>query len=114
MGALKEREESLKSQVSTDFILTVQYNLLGRLFKRSLADASQNRIPSHFHFAQLCYTAVSRKVVQLKSINKAYATNIERHDGLWLFTVSSSSSRVFSALEGSAMNTCLECLELKI
>ena len=33
--------------------------------------------------------------------------NTERHDGLWLFTVASSSSRVFSAMEGGTMNTCL-------
>ena len=33
--------------------------------------------------------------------------NTERHDGLWSFTVASSSSRVFSAMEGGAMNTCL-------
>ena len=55
-------------------------------------------------------TAVSRKVVQLKSI-KAYATNTERHDGLWLFTVASSSSRVLSAMEGGAMDTCLRVLK---
>ena len=28
--------------------------------------------------------------------------------GVWLFTVASSSSRVFSAMEGSAMKTCLQ------
>ena len=28
---------------------------MGRLFKRSLADAQQNRVPSHFHFAQSWY-----------------------------------------------------------
>ena len=33
------------------------------------------------------------------------------HDGLWLFTVASSSSRVFSAMEGGAMNTCLHVLK---
>ena len=33
--------------------------------------------------------------------------NTERHDGLWLFTVASSSSRVFSAMEDGAMNTCM-------
>ena len=37
--------------------------------------------------------------------------NTERHDGLWLFTVASSSSRVFSAFEGGAMNTCLRVLK---
>ena len=37
--------------------------------------------------------------------------NTERHDGLWLFTVASSSSRVFSAMEGGAMNTCLPVLK---
>ena len=37
--------------------------------------------------------------------------NTERHDGLWLFTVASSSSRVFSAMEGGAMNTCLHVLK---
>ena len=33
--------------------------------------------------------------------------NTERHDGLWLFTVASSISRVFSVMVGGAMNTCL-------
>ena len=37
--------------------------------------------------------------------------NTERHDGLWLFTVASSSSRVFSTMEGGAMNTCLHVLK---
>ena len=37
--------------------------------------------------------------------------NTERHDGLWLFTVASSSSRVFSAMEGGAMNTFLHVLK---
>ena len=37
--------------------------------------------------------------------------NTERHDGLWLFIVASSSSRAFSALEGDAMNTCLRVLK---
>ena len=37
--------------------------------------------------------------------------NNERHDGLWSFTVPSSSSRVFSAMEGGAMNTCLRVLK---
>ena len=37
--------------------------------------------------------------------------NTERHDGLWLFTVASSSLRVFSAMEGGAMNTCLRVLK---
>ena len=37
--------------------------------------------------------------------------NTEKHDGLWLFTVASSSSRVFSAMEGGAMNTCLHVLK---
>ena len=36
--------------------------------------------------------------------------NTERHEGLWLFTVASSSSRVFSAMEGGAMNICLHVL----
>ena len=36
---------------------------------------------------------------------------MERHDGLWLFTVASSGSRVFSAMEGGAMNTCLRVLK---
>ena len=57
------------------------------------------------------HTAVSRKVVQLKSILKSVRDNTERHDGLWLLTVASSSSRVFSALEGGAMNTCLRVLK---
>ena len=48
------------------------------------------------------YTAVSTKVVQLKRRD-----NTETHDGLCLFTVASSSSRVFSAMGGGAMNTCL-------
>ena len=52
------------------------------------------------------YRAVSRKVVQLKSI-LSVRDNTERHDGLWLFTIASSSSRVLSAMEGGAMNTCL-------
>ena len=38
---------------------------------------------------------------------KSIRDNTERHDGLWLFTVASSSSRVFIAVEGGAMNTCL-------
>ena len=37
--------------------------------------------------------------------------NTKRHDGLWLFTVASSSSRVFSLMEGGAMNTCLHVLK---
>ena len=37
--------------------------------------------------------------------------NTERHDGLWLFTVASSSSRVFTAMEGGAMDTCLRVLK---
>ena len=37
--------------------------------------------------------------------------NTERHDGLWLFTVASSSSRVLSAMEGGAVNTCLRVLK---
>ena len=37
--------------------------------------------------------------------------NTERHDGLRLFTVASSSSRVFSAMEGGALNTCLRVLK---
>ena len=37
--------------------------------------------------------------------------NTERHDGLWLFAVVSSSSRVFSAMEGGVMNTCLRVLK---
>ena len=59
------------------------------------------------------YTAVSRKVVQLKRPEKhqSVRNNTERHDGLWLFTVASSSSRVFSAMEGGAMNTCLRVLK---
>ena len=52
------------------------------------------------------YTAFSTKVVQLKK-HQSVRDNTERHDGLWLFTVASSSSRVFSATEGGAMNTCL-------
>ena len=42
---------------------------------------------------------------------KSVGDNTERHDGLWLFTVASSSSRVFSAVEGGAMNTCLRVLK---
>ena len=47
------------------------------------------------------------------STEKHYSVrdNTERHDGLWLFTVASSSSRVFSAMEGGAMNTCLRVLK---
>ena len=37
--------------------------------------------------------------------------NTERHDGLWLFTVASSSSQVFSAMEDGTMNTCLRVLK---
>ena len=37
--------------------------------------------------------------------------NTERHDGLGLFIVASSSSRVFSAMEGGAMKTCLRVLK---
>ena len=49
------------------------------------------------------YTAVSTKVVQLKSI-KAYATMPKGMMGC-------SCSRVFSAMEGGAMNTCLRVLK---
>ena len=42
---------------------------------------------------------------------KSVRDNTERHDGLWLFTVASSSSRVFSAMEGGAMNTCMHMLK---
>ena len=52
------------------------------------------------------YTAVSRKVVQLKSI-RAYATIPKGMMGCDCVTVVSSSSRVFSAMEDGAMNTCL-------
>ena len=37
--------------------------------------------------------------------------NTERHDGLCLFTVGSSSSRVFSTMEGGAVNICLRVLK---
>ena len=57
----------------------------------------------------LLYTAVSTKVVQLK--HQSVRDNTERHDRLWLFTVASSSSQVFSVMEGSAMNTCLHVLK---
>ena len=43
--------------------------------------------------------------------HKSVRDNTERHDGLWLFTVASSSSQVFSAMEGGAMNTCLRVLK---
>ena len=43
--------------------------------------------------------------------HKSVHDNTERYDGLWLFTVASSSSRVFSAMEGGAMNTCLRVLK---
>ena len=43
--------------------------------------------------------------------HKSVRDNTERHDGLWLFTVASSSSRVFSAMEGGALNTCLHVLK---
>ena len=43
--------------------------------------------------------------------HKSVRDNTERHDGLCLFTVASSSSRVFSAMEGGAMNTCLRVLK---
>ena len=43
--------------------------------------------------------------------HKSVRDNTERHDGLWLFTVASSSSRVFSAMEGDAMKTSLRVLK---
>ena len=43
--------------------------------------------------------------------HKSVRDNTERHDGLWLFTVASSSSRVFSAMEGGAMKTSLRVLK---
>ena len=43
--------------------------------------------------------------------HRSVRDNTEGHDGLWLFTVASSSSRVFSAIEGGAMNTCLHVLK---
>ena len=56
------------------------------------------------------YTAVSRKVVQLKSI-EAYATIPKGMMGCGCSPIASSSSRVFSAMEGGAMNTCLRMLK---
>ena len=56
------------------------------------------------------YTAVSTKVVQLKSI-KAYATIPKGMMGCGCSLVASSISRVFSAMEVGAMNTCLRVLE---
>ena len=58
----------------------------------------------------LTYTAASRKVVQQKSI-KAYATIPKGMMGCGVSTVASPSSRVFSAMEGGAMNTCLRVLK---
>ena len=43
--------------------------------------------------------------------HKSVRDNTERHDGVWLFTVAWSSSRVFSAMQGGAMNTCLRMLK---
>ena len=43
--------------------------------------------------------------------HKSVRDNTERPDGLWLFTVVSSNSRVFTAMEGRAMNTCLRVLK---
>ena len=60
---------------------------------------------------EFSYTAVSRKVVQLKSI-KAYATILKDMMGCGCSLLHrSSSSRVFSAMEGGAMNTCLRVLK---
>ena len=56
------------------------------------------------------YTAVAREGCPTEK-RKSALDNTERHDGLWLFTVASSSSRVFSAMEGGAMNTCLRVLK---
>ena len=53
------------------------------------------------------YTAVSRKVVQLKSI-KAYATITKGMMGCGCLLL---HRQVFSALEGGAMNTCLRVLK---
>ena len=57
----------------------------------------------------MVYTAVSRKVVQLKSI-KAHATIPKGMMGCGC-SLASSSSRVYSELEGGAMNTCLHVLK---
>ena len=43
--------------------------------------------------------------------HKSVRDNTERHDGVWLFPVASSSSRVFSAMQGGAVNTCLRMLK---
>ena len=43
--------------------------------------------------------------------HKSVRDNTERHDGLWLFTVASSSPSIVSAMEGDAMNTCLRVLK---
>ena len=43
--------------------------------------------------------------------HQSVCDNTERHDGLWLFNVASLSSRVFCAMEGGAMNTCLRVLK---
>ena len=43
--------------------------------------------------------------------HRSVRDNTEGNDGLWLFTVASSSSRVFSGMEGGAMNTCLHVLK---
>ena len=57
----------------------------------------------------IAHTAVSRKVVQLKSI-KAHATIPKGMMGCGC-SLASSSSRVYSELEGGAMNTCLHVLK---
>ena len=43
--------------------------------------------------------------------HKSERDNTERHDGLWLFTVASSSSRVFNAMDDGVRNTCLRVLK---
>ena len=68
-----------------------------------------NRMSSEHLMPVIVYSCFEKGCPTEK--HKSIRDNTERHDGLWLFTVVSSSSRVFSAMEGGAMNACLRVLK---
>ena len=86
--------------------------LLERLNRSILPQQKTERHPETFQtmsFMRIIYSCFEKGCPTEK--HQSVRDNTERHDGLWLFTVASSSSRVFSAMEGGAMNTCLHVLK---
>ena len=74
---------------------------------------NKKRLPRRLGYGLNCYRIVYSCFEKGCPTEKHQSVrdNTERHDGLWLFTVASSSSRVFSAMEGGAMNTCFACVK---